>query len=96
MNRFEYQKIVESFVNKAILENNLDCLHEELESSKYIIWYNYHNDILECSDNIDYALENDLIRKSKNYHMLRQQVAYWALYADILDYIDENSSLNVA
>ena len=68
-------------------------LHETIDGHEWIIYYGYNLDILKYSDNSDYAMDElgpesaAITLKEKGLDGLHQYLAYFALYADVLERI---------
>lgn len=74
---------------------NDSLLHEWIDGHEWIIYYRFHLPILQHSDNSDYMLDNlgaDYAAselKEKGLSGLHCALAYWAMYADIMDILNE-------
>jgi len=65
--------------------------HECLDADGIIMYYHGHNIILEHTDNENYGAENigwDSMQ-SDSFQGIKQNVAYWAFYGDVMDYLSE-------
>ena len=72
---------------------NDTLLHETIDGHEWIIYTAYHLAILQHSPNIDYMVDNlggaDDVLKRSGVDGLHLAMAFWALYADVQDYIDD-------
>lgn len=70
-------------------------LHEAIDGHQWIIYYGYNLEVYEHSDNSDYYIENfgdDCLAhslKEGGLNGLHQALAFWGLYADVNDKIQE-------
>ncbi len=70
-------------------------IHEYVDGHEYVIYYCYHLDILQHSDNCDSALDEfgaDMLAdklKDSGLDGLYQTLAYWAFYNDIHDLLGD-------
>ena len=70
-------------------------LHETIDGHQWVIYYAYNLPVLEHSDNADYMEENlgdDCIAaalKQGGINGLHTALAYWALYADVQEAIND-------
>ena len=70
-------------------------LHETIDGHQWVIYYAYNLPVLECSDNADYMEENlgdDCIAaalKHGGIKGLHTALAFWAMYADVQQAIQE-------
>lgn len=68
-------------------------LHESIDDHQWIIYYAYNLDVYQHSDNPDYCVDNfgaDVVvhaLKESGMNGLHQAVAFWSLYADVMDKI---------
>jgi hypothetical protein len=65
--------------------------HEHLDADGIIIHYHGHNIILEHTDNENYGAENigwDCMQ-ADSFQGIKQNVAFWAFYGDVMGYLDE-------
>ena len=74
---------------------NDGILHETIDGHQWIIYYSYNLDILQHSGNYEYMV-NELgedtagqVLKEKGLLGLHQALAFWALYADVQEAIQE-------
>ena len=85
-------------------DNNLDAaredifdsrLHETVDGHQWIIYYGYNLDVIGHSDNEDYYNDNfgaECLASSLErggLSMLHCHIAFWAMYADICDKIED-------
>ena len=65
--------------------------HEHLDADGIIIHYHGHNIILEHTDNENYGAKNigRHILQADSFQDIKQNVAYWAFYGDVMDFLDE-------
>ena len=86
MNTEERAEAVEEAINDSIL-------HETIDGHEWIIYYSYNLDILQHSANEDYMIDNlggaSEVLESSGLQGLHQALAYWALYADVQEAIQE-------
>ena len=74
---------------------NDSLLHETIDGSEYVIYNHYHLPIIQYSDNCDYMADNlgdDCVAyalKNGGIQGLHQAIAYWALYADVQEVLEE-------
>lgn len=79
---------VEEFLNDS-------CLHEQIDQSEWIIYTRHHLPIIQHSDNTDYAVDNFGTEwageelKNNGLDGLHQGIAFWALYEDVRDVVQE-------
>ena len=73
---------------EAIIDSRL---HETIDGHQWIIYYNYNLSIIEHSSNDDYMIDNmgldsaGQALQSGGLNGLHQAIAYWALYADVYE-----------
>jgi hypothetical protein len=86
---------VDTFNRDTVLEYIVDsALHETIDGHQWVIYYAYNLSVLEYSDNEDYMVDNfgndeaGAILKEKGLSGLHSALAFWALYADVYDAID--------
>lgn len=66
-------------------------LHETIDGHQWIIYYSYNLSIIEHSNNDDYMIDNigldsaGQALQSGGLNGLHQAIAYWALYADVYE-----------
>ncbi len=74
---------------------NDSLLHETVDGSEYVIYNHYHLPIIQYSNNCDYYIDNfggddaAYVIKEKGLDGLHMVVAYWCLYADIQELLEE-------
>ena len=74
---------------------NDSLLHETIDGHQWIIYYAYNLDVYQYSRNSDYYIDNfggddaAFVLKEKGLDGLHQALAFWSLYADVQDKIDE-------
>ena len=82
----ELKEAAEDIINDTLL-------HETIDGHEWIIYTAYHLPILQWTDNADYMVDNlggaDDVLKSSGVDGLHLAMAFWALYADVQDYIDD-------
>ena len=70
-------------------------LHETIDGHQWIIYYNYNLSIIEHSSNDDYMIDNmgldsaGQALQSGGLNGLHQAIAYWALYADVYELLQD-------
>lgn len=70
-------------------------LHETVDGHQWIIYYGYNLDVYQHSDNQDYYIDNlgaddaGHALKERGLDGLHQALAYWCLYADVDDKIND-------
>jgi len=80
---------------QAMEDINDSRLHETVDGHQWIIYYNYNLSIIEHSGNCDYVIDNIGIDsagealKNGGINGLHQAVAYWALYADVYELLQD-------
>jgi hypothetical protein len=84
----------ESFDQDTIRDHIFDsALHEAIDSHQWVIYYAYNLDVLQHSDNAEYGIDHGIIDASESIKAglstLHCHLAFWALYADVCDYIDD-------
>ena len=80
--------------NESLEEHiNDNLLHETIDGHEWIIYYSYNLDVLQHSANQDYMIDNlggaSEVLESSGLQGLHQALAYWALYADVQEAIQE-------
>lgn len=70
-------------------------LHETIDGHQWIIYYNYNLSIIKHSNNEDYMINNmgldsagEALQRG-GLNGLHQSVAYWALYADVYELLQD-------
>ncbi len=97
----EYHDEIESIVRNcfdAETYNDIDedtwtdRLHEQIDGHQWVIYTGYHTDVLKLSDNDDYCFDQGLIDASsaKSLSDITIIAAFWAMYADCLDWFSSN------
>ncbi len=85
----------EDFDLEQIQEDINDSrLHETIDGHQWIIYTAYHLDIIQHSDNSDYMQDNfgdECLGHalSDGISSLHQAIAFWALYADVQDKLND-------
>jgi len=70
-------------------------LHETIDGHQWVIYYNYNLSIIKHSDNVDYMIDNMGLEsagealQSGGLNGLHQAIAYWALYADVSELLQD-------
>ena len=70
-------------------------LHETIDGHQWIIYYNYNLSIIKHSSNDDYMIDNlgldsaGEALKNGGLSGLHQAIAYWALYADVYELLQD-------
>lgn len=87
---------LENFDEDTIRDHIFDsALHETIDGHQWIIYHAYNLDVLQYSDNSEYMVDelgNDYagqVLRDCGLSGLHTALAYWALYADVMDYIDD-------
>ena len=77
---------------EAIVDSRL---HETIDGHQWITYYNYNLSIIEHSSNVDYMIDNmgldsaGQALQSGGLNGLHQAIAYWALYADVYELLQD-------
>jgi hypothetical protein len=86
----------DSFDRDTVLEAINDrILHETIDGHSWVIYYANNLDVIQHSDNEDYLIDNLGLEeaghclKKGGLNGLHQAIAFWALYADVQDKIEE-------
>ena len=86
---------IDTFDRDTVLEYiNDSALHETIDGHQWVIYYAYNLSVLEYSNNEDYMVDNfgndeaGAILKEKGLSGLHSALAFWALYADVYDALD--------
>ena len=86
----------ETFDQDTIRDYIFDsALHQAIDSHQWVIYYGYNLPVLQHSDNAEYGIDefgSDWIAdtvKSGGLSGLHSALAFWALYADVMGYIDD-------
>lgn len=80
---------------QAMEDINDSRLHETVDGHQWIIYYNYNLSIIEYSSNDNYMIDNMGLDsagealKNGGLNGLHQAVAYWALYADVYELLQD-------
>ena len=70
-------------------------MHETIGAHQWVIYNAYHLDVLQYSDNSDYYIDNfgtddaAIVLRESGLAGLHQALAFWALYADVQEKIEE-------
>ena len=74
---------------------NDSLLHETIDGHQWVIYYAYNLDVYQHSNNPDYYIDNfggddaAFVLKEKGLDGLHNVLAFWSLYADVQDKIEE-------
>ena len=74
---------------------NDSLLFETIDGHQWVIYYAYMLDVYQYSDNSDYYIDNfggddaAYVLKEKGLDGLHQALAFWSLYADVQEKIEE-------
>ena len=74
---------------------NDSLLFETIDGHEWVIYYAYNLDVYQYSNNPDYYIDNfggddaTYVLKEKGLDGLHNVLAFWSLYADVQDKIDE-------
>ena len=74
---------------------NDSLLHETIDGHQWVIYYAYNLDVYQYSGNPDYYIDNfggddaTYVLKEKGLDGLHNVLAFWSLYADVQDKIDD-------
>lgn len=74
---------------------NDSLMHETIDGHQWIIYNAYNLDVYQYSDNSEYYIDNfggddaAFVLKEKGLEGLHQALAFWSLYADVQDKINE-------
>ncbi len=85
------EEINQESVNDKIYDH---VLHENIDSHKYVIYNYYHLPIIQISSNDEYMIDNmgsDCLEhelKNNGLSGLHAALAFWAFYADVIEYLD--------
>jgi hypothetical protein len=86
---------VDTFDRDIVLEYiNDSALMETIDGHQWVIYYAYNLSVLEYSNNEDYMVDNigleyaGAVLKDKGLSGLHSALAFWALYADVYDALD--------
>ena len=78
---------------KELINDSL--LFETIDGHQWVIYYAYNLDVYQHSNNPDYYIDNfggddaALVLKEKGLDGLHNVLAFWSLYADVQDKIEE-------
>ena len=102
----EVKSIADNLVSEAMSDNENDKdraeedifdsrLHETIDGHQWVIYYSYNLDVIKHSANEDYYSDNfggEALEESLKGGLdtLHCHIAFWALYADVCDYISES------
>ncbi len=70
-------------------------LHETIDGHQWVIYYAYNLDVISHSGNSEYYEDNfggdDIaaVLKDGGINKLHTVMAYWCMYADVQDYLDD-------
>jgi hypothetical protein len=93
-----YMDSVESIADEVIeREKNGDdlgdAMHEAIDGSWWIIYNHAALAVMQHTRNDDYGLDEGLVdlssSKDQSFASVVQQFAFWAMYADVLDALDD-------
>ena len=84
----------ESFDQDTIRDYIFDsALHETIDGHQWVIYYANNLDVLQHSENAEYGIDEGLIDAQESIKgglsTLHCHLAFWALYADVCNYIDD-------
>lgn len=81
---------------KQAMEAIVDSrLHETIDGHQWIIYYSYNLSIIKHSSNVNYMIDNMGLDsagealQSGGLNGLHQAIAYWALYADVYELLQD-------
>jgi len=81
--------------DQAMEHINDGRLHETIDGHQWVIYYNYNLSIIEHSSNDGYMIDNLGLEnaaqalESGGLNGLHQAIAYWALYADVYELLQD-------
>lgn len=87
----EYWIEIESLANQCAEEAKesdrdlSDVIFEELDSHQWVIYYEYHYDILKSTDYQGYYIE-EFGTDGGSFEDIMMRSAFWAMYNDIINY----------
>lgn len=84
------EKEIDEYNLREVINDHI--LHETVDNHEFIIYYHYHNDIMSFTDNEDYLLESIGEITGDSFSNILTSFAYWAFYADISGYLDDEIS----
>ena len=82
-------------VEQAMVNINDSRLHETIDGHQWIIYHDYNLSIIEHSSNDDYMIDNmgldsaGQALQSGGLNGLHQAIAFWALYADVYELLQD-------
>ena len=82
-------------VEQAMDNINDSRLHETIDGHQWIIYHDYNLSIIEHSSNDDYMIDNmgldsaGQALQSGGLNGLHQAIAFWALYADVYELLQD-------
>ena len=74
---------------------NDSLLHETIDGHQWVIYYAYNLDVYQHSNNSDYYIDNfgaddaAIVLKERGLHGLHQDLAFYALFADVQEKIKD-------
>ena len=85
-------EIVEVYQVREVINDT--ALQETIDGHQWVIYYSYNLEVIKHSDNEDYMLDNfgaDSLQSSLKQGLatLHCHIAFWALYADVSDRIND-------
>ena len=90
--RYNNEVIDTDHIRDRIFE---DILHECIDEHRYVTYYAYHLPVLQFSGNAEYGINDfgtdwiaDILKKD-GLNGLHAALAFWAFYADVIEYIDQ-------
>ena len=94
MNRQEYWEEIESLAQQVTKEARddgrdiYDVLHETIDGHQWVIYYRFHAEVLQHTDN-DSAMWNEGLNEGINSHdEYMQRAAFCAMLADVREHSD--------
>ena len=100
INQTIYDQEIENIGRESLLSNEeygIDDseINERIDSHRWVIYTVYNLDVLRFSSNEEYGIEQGLINanqilKEDGLAKLHSVLAYWAMYADVQDWIEEH------
>ena len=87
------QATIEAFKESGFEEDICNAAFDVVDSSQYIIYTRYHDDILTFASNPNEGLEQGLIDCSEinDISQIIMQAAFWALQADVIEWAFNNN-----
>ena len=95
INQTIYDQEIENIGRELLLSNEeygIDDseINERIDSHRWVIYTVYNLDVLRFSNNEEYGIENaNQILKEDGLAKLHSVLAYWAMYADVQDWIQD-------